>query len=281
MELTHGSFSSLGSWLRCGHAYALQKKWGIKEAPAWYLMGGSAVHLATEWIDEDMLAGYDITSDLCVDYFNAAFQEQILPNLERWKPEDFGASKTTKRDGSLEDGEWWATEGPAMVATYADWRKQSDWQLLHLDGESTVEFAMMPEIDGFPVKMFIDRLFVNGDGQIVIMDIKTGKSMPRHSLQLSFYAWGLRELRGINVDLGVFYNPRKGTMSPTYDIRNHSYAVGTIMRNWKQAVENDHFLPNLENCVSCNLAHACYFGSGNLNDPAYSPALQNKGNTNG
>lgn len=275
MQLTHGSFSSFSSYLRCGHAYALQKKHGVREAPAWYLMGGSAVHEASEWIDEDGPA--NVTEADCHDYFKAAFQEQVMPNLERWKPEDFGASKTNKRDGSLEDGEWWDANGGDMLWNYVQWRLASDWQILHLDGTSTVEFGMEPQVNGFPIKMFIDRLFVNGNGEIIIMDIKTGKSMPRHSLQLSFYAWGLRQLRGLNVDLGVFYNPRKNTMSPTYDIRNNSYAVGIIADNWRKAVEADHFLPNLENCVSCNLAHACYFGSGNLNDPEYSPALQNKG----
>lgn len=278
MELKHGSFSSLNSWLRCGHGYALQKKWGVIDAPAWYLMGGSAVHTATEWCDEDQLK---VTKEDCADYFHAAFQDETMSALERWKPEDFGASKTAKRDGSLEDGEWWWDNGPEMVWTYVQWRKESDWQLLHIDGQAGVEFEMLPEVfEGFPIKMFIDRLFITRDGEPVIMDIKTGKSMPRSSLQLAFYAWGLRKIHGLNVDKGVFYNPRKGTMSPTYEIQKSSYVVDRIMRNWRTAVESDIFLPNLESCVSCNLSHACYFGSGNLNDPAYSPVspLQNKGN---
>lgn len=45
------SYSRLSSWLSCGKRYELEKLAGVVEVPAWYFVGGSAVHQATEDFD--------------------------------------------------------------------------------------------------------------------------------------------------------------------------------------------------------------------------------------
>lgn len=47
------SFSSLTSWMKCGKQYELRKIAGVEEQPSWALVGGSAVHAATEELDRD------------------------------------------------------------------------------------------------------------------------------------------------------------------------------------------------------------------------------------
>lgn len=53
----HVSFSQLNAWLRCGKAYQLQRMMGLAEQPAWWSIGGTGVHTATEKYDRLLLEG--------------------------------------------------------------------------------------------------------------------------------------------------------------------------------------------------------------------------------
>lgn len=48
----HISHSQMTTWLSCGWKYYLTKLAGVKENSAWYLIGGSTVHEATEAYDK-------------------------------------------------------------------------------------------------------------------------------------------------------------------------------------------------------------------------------------
>lgn len=48
IELTHLSYSSLTSYLKCGKAYELSRILKLPERPMWSSIGGRAVHEATE-----------------------------------------------------------------------------------------------------------------------------------------------------------------------------------------------------------------------------------------
>lgn len=50
------SFSSFMQWLRCGKAWQLSRLLEVKEEPAHYFVGGSAVHAATEAYDRALWA---------------------------------------------------------------------------------------------------------------------------------------------------------------------------------------------------------------------------------
>lgn len=47
----HRSYSSFTTWLSCGKQWQLARVAKVPETPAWYLVGGSAVHAATETYD--------------------------------------------------------------------------------------------------------------------------------------------------------------------------------------------------------------------------------------
>jgi hypothetical protein len=49
--MSHLSYSQLETFLSCGEKYRLSRIVGVPEEPAWYLIGGSAVHEATEAYD--------------------------------------------------------------------------------------------------------------------------------------------------------------------------------------------------------------------------------------
>jgi hypothetical protein len=53
---SHVSYSSLSTWLDCGWKYYLSRIVNEDETPAWYLVGGSALHAATEDYDRILWA---------------------------------------------------------------------------------------------------------------------------------------------------------------------------------------------------------------------------------
>jgi hypothetical protein len=55
---THLSYSALSDYLRCGKLYQLKRLIGLPERPAWWNLGGHAVHSATEAFDRQMYAEY-------------------------------------------------------------------------------------------------------------------------------------------------------------------------------------------------------------------------------
>lgn len=48
------SYSQFSTWLDCGEKYRLTRVVQVEEDPAWFLIGGRAVHVATETIDRMM-----------------------------------------------------------------------------------------------------------------------------------------------------------------------------------------------------------------------------------
>jgi hypothetical protein len=50
---SHVSYSSLTTWLDCGWKYYLSRIVQEEETPAWYFVGGSALHKATEIYDKE------------------------------------------------------------------------------------------------------------------------------------------------------------------------------------------------------------------------------------
>jgi len=50
------SYSQFTTFLSCGEKYRLTRVLKLDEDPAWYLVGGSAVHAAADAIDLQLLA---------------------------------------------------------------------------------------------------------------------------------------------------------------------------------------------------------------------------------
>lgn len=50
----HVSYSALTTYLDCGWKYYLTRIEQVVEQPTWYLVGGSAVHEATELYDKEL-----------------------------------------------------------------------------------------------------------------------------------------------------------------------------------------------------------------------------------
>lgn len=253
----HASYSSITSWSRCGEAWRLQKVEQVIEQPAWYSAGGSAFHSATEAYDLCADAStFDIESE-----WEKAFQARIAdtptPDGLSWRI----GGRATKEWPNKEDDAWWNHHGPLMVKDYVSWRTGAGWSLWHINEAPAVEAGFTPTANGVTVKMFIDRIMVTPAGELVIVDLKTGKNKPMdNGLQLAFYRWGVKQILGVDVNYGAYYMARSGILTELMDLTKFSddFIEDMVSRYWN-AVTNNVFVPNISNCNTCGVAYACKF----------------------
>ena len=254
----HASYSSISSWSQCGLKYKLTKIDGYLEQPAWWSVGGSAVHKATEWWD--IGAHQELSTE---DLFVAAFSDEVK------QQEKFTLTKCdTWRSSRNQDEAWWMANGPGMVQTYIDWREQTRWQILDIPGSDGqpdligVELPVDVELGGMPLKGYIDRVFATAAGEVVILDIKTGARKPDSALQLGFYRAGLELQYGITADLGGYFMNRKkaGEQLIVEGLQQYTTAyVSRFVAGFKSARESGVFLPHVTSfCKSCGVAAQCW-----------------------
>jgi hypothetical protein len=254
----HASYSSITGWTRCGEAWRLQKIEQTVEHPAWYSAGGSAFHTATEAYDlSPDPASFDVQAE-----WEKAFQTKIAdtptPTGLPWRI----GGRATKDWPNKEDDAWWNHHGPIMVQDYIGWRTGGNgWSLWHINGEPAVEAGFTPLAGEVPVKMFIDRIMVTPTGELVIVDLKTGKMKPQDGgLQLAFYRWGIKQVLGVEINYGAYYMSRTGSLTELMDLSrfNNAFIEGMVTRYWN-AISNDVFVPNTSHCGTCGVSYACQF----------------------
>lgn len=252
------SYSSLTTWLECGWKYYLTRLAGVQEEQqSWWLVGGSAVHAATEKWDKSLMMYGEILDDY-ESLFNEAWDKEYKQALEvEPYPVKFAAANRGK-----EDGEWWLKAGPRMVEAWAKFRSpDNDWQVWRTpDGTPAVELELNLKMGGAPVKMIIDRVLVNSAGELMVCDLKTGQSMPKHYLQLEFYAAGLDIVYGQRPQWGAFWMGRSGVTSPLIDLtaRSTDNIVDIVVR-FDKARHQGIFLPNVSSCTFCDVKKACHW----------------------
>lgn len=158
--------------------------------------------------------------------------------------------------------EWWLAHGPKMVEDYANWRKETRWEVWHTPlGEPAIELSMKPTLpNGVPVQMHLDRVFVPVSAPI-ILDLKTGRT-PETPEQLGLYA------TGIELTYGKEYRPTWGTFW-TADAGKHGelylldkYTPDYFARMYDQAIAGINagaFLPQpMNNCKAwCGVSQFC------------------------
>ena len=110
--------------------------------------------------------------------------------------------------------DWWQDKGHEMVDRYVEWRKETRWDIWEPEpGVPAIELEINFSLPGdIPVKTFIDRLFVTKVGELVLLDIKTGRT-PETPEQLGLYACAVDALYGVRPAWGFWWDASKGTHS--------------------------------------------------------------------
>jgi hypothetical protein len=239
----HISYSSLGTYLECGWKYNLTKIQGVPEKHAVWFTGGSAVHRATEM--------WDLNPNAAEFIWNDAWYKQVKEDEELHG--DMNSWEYIKR----EDMSWWYGEGLWMLDRWIEFRSNG-WGIYKDYIEKQYEVPLVDTV----VKMAIDRVMTDYDGNIVLLDIKTGASSQRHPLQLATYAWALRKIDGLEVDKAGFWDARTGHVT-TWNLEHlATEQIETIYSEFDRSRKAEIYLPNLNNCGRCGVLSYCKFMNG-------------------
>jgi CRISPR/Cas system-associated exonuclease Cas4 (RecB family) len=254
------SHSAMGTWLNCGWNYYLSRVQNVAENPSYWLVGGKSVHTATEL--------YDTWSDL-----DGLFDPTVV-FTNQWHKE-FAATdngmpfraggRATKAYPNKEDASWWLENGPKMVDYWVQFRQQSGYQVFLMpDGKPAIETELLKEVNGVKMRGYLDRLMVSPEGELTVVDIKTSAQEPKSNTQLGTYAILVEKAFGIRPTKGAYWMARTGDLSIPADLSHYTESrLGTQVKSFKLAVENNIFIPNTGfMCGTCSVNHACYAVNG-------------------
>jgi putative RecB family exonuclease len=262
------SHSSLEDVRSCSLKWKLRKLDKVPSRPGWSLVGGNAVHRVTEAIDRRDFGVPVEPADLD---FAAVFDLLLAEALER-SPE-FGTSdfyragRQSKENPNKEDEAWWRKHGPVMVQRWVDFKRVTNWQIwLTPQGEPAIELALQAEYGGVPVKGYLDRVMETPNGDLVVLDLKTGSSEPKSNNQLGQYGDMVAKLLGeeYRPKWGTYWMARTGGLTPPMDLAPLARDLDHDYRTAARIIGLELFLASPSNlCGSCSVNQAC---------PSFNPA---------
>jgi hypothetical protein len=261
----HTSHSAINSFLRCGKAYELGKL-GAPELPSWWLIGGSAVHKATEWLDTGQ---WDDSPEMA---FYTAFNNEIFdavdtePDQDKWRKAGYGAR--------AQGYDHWMIQGPRYVKQWADRRwssgdNGSNHRWVELDISTTLP-------SGIIIRGSVDRVAVWECPEeplfdVELADLKTGSTRPDSDQQLGIYSVLTKEwlehkfgrvgkVKSISAANYMFKDDEFYPM----DVSNWTLeTVDEIAKEWYSGISSGVFIPNRgKQCGTCGVAQFCYLASG-------------------
>ena len=195
--------STIKDWLSCPLMFRFRHV--EKKSPAYRgvaAIHGSALHLAIHRLHELEFSG-DVKALYLAALKEVMTQEPEIPIA--WKK---------SREEDLQKLEEHACE---ILTGYRDWEENRNCKLLH----SEVQFKV--KIGGHELTGTIDQVRINSNGELDLVDLKSGMQRPRaialyHDWQLSLYAYALKygkliihgsEVRvRMSVDRAVIYHLR-------------------------------------------------------------------------
>lgn len=249
----HLSYSALNTLTSCGERYRLQRGLKISGVPSWAQVGGSAVHSMTEEYDRDPGEPCDFETHLHMAV-NDQEERSGFPSSE------FRATgRASKQYPNKEDRAWWLENGPIFVNNWVTWRQNSPWDLLVHEGTPAIEVEiLLSDLGGVPNKMYVDRVFVTPDGELVVLDLKTGARKPP-PFQLGQYKVGLEEGIGISPTWGTYWSARANTTSPAEDLSRFDREwLDELYWRGNQIITQGLFLPSPSlDCDWCDVRDWC------------------------
>jgi putative RecB family exonuclease len=255
----HRSVSQLKLYERCPHAYKLSRIDKVWQRPAAWLAQGSAVHEAGEAHER---SGRTLTVDEAQDVFRDSYAThineacEVTPNFQVWfksGPYD-GETDVTRRYNI----------GLDQVEKYINWYQTHPEEVIWIapDGTPGIELGFDIDLDGVPVRGFIDAIIVNPDGEIVVRDNKTGNT-PGDDFQLAVYAVALAEMYGIERPTrGDYWMGKVGKPTYPYDLTGWTRdKVSQKFRELENNIEAGIFDPDPEpsKCRFCDVSWSCDF----------------------
>lgn len=273
----HRSYSQVNAFAECGVRYAL----GDLETPAWWNVGGTAVHYACETINRQAGPWSDHGIEtLWTNCLNRATSEAIAehPTVgpDRWRAAKKGA----------EGYDWWRVNGVDMVRRWVarlTWLYDQGWRVAEFNGVPAIEYDCPMWIGSVKVENIIDLVLTRKDGTLLIVDAKSGASAPDSTAQLGQYAHALGRHRvpqpgepmRQNPIYGAYWLARTDEMRPWepskattgMDLRElHPWSeIEYLITTMDTAERQGLYLPNKSKtdkfgCGSCGVRGLCPVG---------------------
>jgi len=199
--------------------------------------------------------------------FLNSFLESVKDAEQRtgFPAEEFRAGgRATKQFPNKEDANWWAEHGPGMVEDWEHWwdlRKSEGWTIwVTPNGDPAVELGLSVEIGGTFVRMYLDAIFVDQDGDLIVTDWKSGSMEPAAPIQLGLYRVALKKTFDVDVRYGGFWMAKKLRDFPRlYDLSIYTEDVVGRWLNRAAVMEKERiFIPHPSGlCNACGVREYC------------------------
>lgn len=270
--IEHLSHSQFTSYLRCPGAYELERIARVPATPAWWFLGGAAVHEATELLDRLRLVDPKVTFD---------FETETRKILDQKVSDEVKYKRLQNFDGWLAAGrwpnkngyDWWHEQAPLMVERYDAWWKRrvdAGWEVAYFNDTPGIECDLKVVFDFGGFRGAPDRVWRLPSGELVIGDLKTSTQPPKEPLQLGTYANALEMLGFQRPSYGTYVmvknDPKKDEEVHTPLVPLDKYRTPYLERMYGSvhaAIELGAFPRNVgDNCRTCVVAKGCFAAGG-------------------
>lgn len=131
-----------------------------------------------------------------------------------YQPEDFYTSgRVSKEWPNKEDPSWWAKKGPGFVKSWITYRDNCGMDIwVTPTGEPAIELPVPANRGDLELVQVIDRVFIDQEGDLRILDLKSGSQSPAWPRQLALNNLGLDQQFGVKARWGGFWSARKGAV---------------------------------------------------------------------
>jgi DNA helicase-2/ATP-dependent DNA helicase PcrA len=181
------SSTSLSTYESCPLKFKFQYILLIPGLQKTFFSLGSAVHSTIEELSRLQLSGVQINQELALE---------VLKKF--WSSRAYSSHKHEDED---------LVRAGILLETYLTWQKENPNSILGIEKEFRFNF------EAHPIKGYIDRLEQTPDGEICVVDFKTGKKPSdltkksiREDFQMNLYCLGVKELFGkLPLKASLFY----------------------------------------------------------------------------
>lgn len=257
----HRSVSQYNQYNRCAYAFKLARIDRVWQRPAAWLGQGSAVHEAAEWWERTGRTGsledaQEVFRESYAKHINKACE--TTPNFDWWFASGpYGGERDIERRLGI---------GLEQVEKYLAWYAKHPEEVIWIapDGTPGIEIGFDIELDGVPVRGFIDAIIVNQQGKLDVRDNKTGNN-PGDDFQLGVYAVAIAETYGVAAPVaGTYWMGRSGKATHPYDLTEWTRErVAGEFRDLEESIQAERFEPDPspDKCRFCDVSFACQYSS--------------------
>lgn len=161
------------------------------------------------------------------------FWEKSLDKEKQFHPEFdpseyYTSGRASKAWPNKEDVAWWAVNGPLFVESWVQWRDNSGltiWEVPDENGEliPAIELEVMAYgPDDLKVRSIIDRVFEDPEGDLRIVDLKSGSHVDPWPLQMALNNLGLISQYDRPARWAGYWEARKGGVLKWHDLSRYS-----------------------------------------------------------